>query len=46
MMLYDPDLHDELEDVFHDAHETIANQIKSTQIKTDIIEEEEKGELI
>jgi len=44
MMLYDPDLQDELEDVFHDAHETIASQMKSTQKKTDIVEEEEKGD--
>jgi hypothetical protein len=27
MMLYDPELVDELEEVYHDAHENIANQI-------------------
>ena len=27
MVLYDPELEDELEEVFHDAHESIANKI-------------------
>jgi hypothetical protein len=46
MALYDPELRDELEEVFHDAHENISNQIHHTKNlnKDLIIQEAEKEE--
>jgi len=46
MALYDPELEEELEEVFHDAHENIANQIQHTKDlnKVLIIQEEEEEE--
>jgi hypothetical protein len=44
MMLYDPELVDELEDVFHDANDMIAGQIGSRNFRNNAIEEENKGE--
>lgn len=44
MAIYDPELEEELEEVFHDAHENIANQIQHTKDlnKALIIQEEEE----
>ena len=44
MMLYDPDLVDELEDVFHDANDMIIGQMGSRNFRNYAIEEENKGE--
>jgi oxysterol-binding protein 1 len=49
MALYDPELQDELDEVFHDAHENIASQIQHTKdLKKVLIiqEEEEKSSLL
>jgi hypothetical protein len=51
MALYDPELEEELEEVFHDAHENIANQIQQTKdlnkvLIIDEVEEEEKSPLL
>jgi hypothetical protein len=49
MALYDPELEEELEEVFHDAHENIANQIQQTKDLNKVLiiqEEEEKFALL
>lgn len=49
MALYDPELEEELEEVFHDAHENIVNQIQQTKDLNKVLiiqEEEEKCALL